>query len=112
MTADGFAAAFDKYRIKTVVNLQEEAKDPLLPVSYLGTPADRESDVCARHGVRYISLDGGVLDAPAGPPGTPPAVIRDFLAIVRDPSNWPVLIPLQGRATPHRAADGSLPDGS
>ena len=95
MTAAGFAAAFDKYGIKTVVNLQEDVKDPLLPAGYLGTPADRESDVCARHGVKYVSLDGGVLDAPADAPGGAPAVLAKFLEVVRDPANQPVLIHCQ-----------------
>ena len=90
--ADGFAEAFDRFGIKTVVNLQEENRDPLLPESWQGEPAVRESEVCKAHGVRYVVLDGGVLDHPGQDPGSRPKVIDDFLAVMDDPANHPVLI--------------------
>lgn len=90
--AAGFTEAFDRYAIKTVVNLQEENRDPLLPESWRGKPTVRESDLCKAHGVRYVVLDGGVLDNPGQDPGSRPKVIDDFLAVMDDPANHPVLI--------------------
>ncbi|HET6572668.1 MAG TPA: tyrosine-protein phosphatase [Fimbriiglobus sp.] len=92
LNAGGFAEAFDRFGIKTVVNLQEESRDPLLPEHWQGKPAVRESEVCKAHGVRYVVLDGGVLEYPGQDPGSRPKVIDDFLAVMDDPANHPVLI--------------------
>jgi hypothetical protein len=92
MPADGFRDAFRLYGIKCVVNLQEEARDPLIPESWQGRARVRESDVCRAMGVKYIALDGGVLDHPEREPGTRPKVIDDFLAVMDDPANHPVLV--------------------
>lgn len=92
LNAAGFSEAFDRFAIKTVVNLQEENRDPLLPEHWRGKPAVRESEVCKAHGVRYVVLDGGVLDHPGQDPGSRPKVIDDFLSVMDDPSNHPVLI--------------------
>lgn len=90
LTASGFAEAFSKYDIRTVVNLQEEARDPLLPAGYLGDPGERESEVCARLGVKYVSLDGGVLESH----GTTaePKLLTDYYRVLDDESNYPILI--------------------
>jgi protein tyrosine/serine phosphatase len=92
LNAAGFAEAFDRFSIKTVVNLQEENRDPMLPVRWQGKPTVRESEVCKAHGVKYVVLDGGVLDHPGQDPGSRPKVIDDFLAVMDDPANHPVLI--------------------
>jgi tyrosine-protein phosphatase SIW14 len=92
LTAAGFAEAIDRFGIRTVVNLQEDNRDPLLPRGWLGRPAVRESEVCESHGVRYVVLDGGVLDHPDQDPGSRPRVIDDFLEVMDDPANHPVLI--------------------
>jgi hypothetical protein len=96
LPADGFRDAFRRFGIKTVVNLQEEARDPLIPrtwlTSWAGKPDVLESELCRQHGVKYIPLDGGVLDHPGGPAGGRPKVIDDFLAICDDPANHPILI--------------------
>jgi protein tyrosine/serine phosphatase len=92
LNAAGFAEAFDRFNIKTVVNLQEEARDPLIPEHWRGKPSVRESDVSQAHGVKYVVLDGGVLDRPDQDPGSRPRVIDDFLAVMDDPANLPVLI--------------------
>jgi protein tyrosine/serine phosphatase len=92
LNAAGFAEAFHRFDIKTVVNLQEENRDPLLPERWQGKPTVRESEVCKAHGVKYVVLDGGVLDSPGHDPGSRPKVIDDFLAVMDDPANHPVLI--------------------
>ena len=92
LNAAGFAEAFRRYDIKTVVNLQEDNRDPLLPERWRGEPRVRESEVCAAHGVRYVVLEGGVLDHPGEDPGSRPRVIDDFFRLMDDPANHPVLI--------------------
>ncbi len=81
LSETGFRDATQRYRIKTVINLQEDVRDPLIPAQTFGKPAVRESEVLARLGVESVSLDGGVLeDDPK--PGQRPAVIDDFLELV------------------------------
>lgn len=92
LTATGFSEVFKRFGIKTVINLQQEAKDPFLPNSWRGQPQVRESELCESLGVRYIQLDGGVLDHPDLPAGSRPLVIDQFFAVVDDPKNWPILI--------------------
>lgn len=91
LTADGFREAVRRHGIRTVINLQEEARDPYLPEGWQQPAKLRESEVCAELGVRYIALDGGVL-APDAPEGLHrPPVIDEFLHILDNPANYPVL---------------------
>lgn len=94
LPAAGFRDAHRKYGFKTVVNLQEEARDPLLPVSVFKKPSVRETDALRdlSPDIRYVCLDGGVLDDPRLAPGSRPAVIDEFLEIMDKPENHPVLI--------------------
>lgn len=91
MTEQGLREIVARYGIKTVINLQHEEPDPLLLDRWMGRGTVRESELCARLGVRYVLLTPDVL-----PPGnkldsTPPAVI-DFLRILDDEKNHPVLL--------------------
>lgn len=95
LTAEGFTEAIRRYGIKTVINLQQQVKDPYLPVSWGGKPKIFESQLCESVGVNYIQLDGGVLDHPEWPPGSRPLVIDEFFEIMDDPKNYPVLIHCQ-----------------
>ncbi len=81
LPASGFRDASRLYGIKTVINLQEEARDPLIPERAFANPSVRQSDVLAGLGVNAISLDGGVLEANPQP-GRRPAVIDEFLEVV------------------------------
>ncbi len=96
LPADGFRDAFRRYGIRCVVNLQEEAKDPHIPQTWLdswkGEKHVLESELCRQHGVKYVSLDGGVLDHPDQAPGTRPPVIDEFLELLDNPANYPMLI--------------------
>lgn len=91
LTAEGFREAVRRFGIKTIVNLQEEARDPLIPERWQAKPSVRESDVCKELGVRYVALDGGVLDHPDRAPGGRPKVINDFLALLDEPGAYPLL---------------------
>jgi protein tyrosine/serine phosphatase len=91
MTAAGFRETIDRYRIKTVVNLQHEEPDPLLPENWLGKGKVRESELCGQLGVRYVLLKPDVL-----PPGNTvdkePPVVREWLDLLRDEANYPLLL--------------------
>jgi protein tyrosine/serine phosphatase len=91
MTANGFRETIDRYHIKTVVNLQHEDPDPLLVDHWLGKGQIRESELCQQLGVNYKLITPDLL-----PPGNtvdmePPAV-KDWLAILDDESNYPILL--------------------
>jgi protein tyrosine phosphatase (PTP) superfamily phosphohydrolase (DUF442 family) len=91
MTADGLREIVARQGIKTVINLQHEEPDPLLPDRWLGRGKVRESDLCRALGVKYVLLTPDVI-----PPGLPldrvPPVVDDFLAVLDDPANHPVLL--------------------
>ncbi len=85
MTAEGLTEAIQRYGIRTVINFQNEDSDPIL-----GTGL-RESTLCRSLGVRYHFLPPDLID-PRRVPEDRPEAIDQFLAIMDDPTNWPVLI--------------------
>ncbi len=91
MTADGLRQISARHKIKTVINLQHEAPDPLLPDYYMGEGKIRESELCRELGIKYILLTPDVI-----PPGLPidcvPPVAEEFLALLDDESNYPILL--------------------
>jgi tyrosine-protein phosphatase SIW14 len=91
MTADGFAEAFARLGIRTVINVQDDFPDPELQKGFFDHGTVRESDWCARHGVRYFALAPDLtLRRLVG--SNHPAVIDQFEQIMDDDSNYPVLI--------------------
>lgn len=98
LPADGFKDAFRRFGIKCVVNIREEdaGREPLLPNDWLASWAGRttigEQELCRQEGVRYIQINGGVLDDPDRPAGSRPQAVDDFLAICDDPTNYPLLV--------------------
>ena len=91
MTAEGLRKTIEKFGIKTVINLQHENPDPLLPERWLGRGTVHESELCKQLGVRYVLIKPDVL-----PPGNqvtdePPAV-AEFLRELDDEANYPVLL--------------------
>jgi hypothetical protein len=91
LTADGLTEAIERYKIRTVINLQNEAPDPLMRKSYFGGQKVRESELCQSLGVRYVLLQPGLIDRARVPAERPP-VIDEFLAILDDPSAYPILL--------------------
>lgn len=91
MTAAGLRETIDRYRIKTVINLQHENPDPLMPERWLGKPVVRESDVCRDLGVKYHLLTPDLLPTP-NDLTKPPPVVDEFLKILDDESSYPVLL--------------------
>ncbi|MGL4419462.1 MAG: fused DSP-PTPase phosphatase/NAD kinase-like protein [Gemmataceae bacterium] len=92
-TASGLKDMVRDYKIKSVINLQEENADPFMPEEFLTKPYVRESELCQQLGVRYYALFGGqdVSDAEANQ-GLRAGVIDEYLKILDDPKNYPVLI--------------------
>lgn len=91
MTASGFREFIERHGIKTVVNLQHEEPDPLLPDNWLGKGKVRESELCKELGVGYKLITPDIL-----PPGNtlemePPAV-KDWISLLDDEKNYPILL--------------------
>ena len=97
MTADGFRDACRRYGIKTVINLQDDEthtandeRDPLIPVSPLDKRTVHQSEVLGEVGVRLVQLDGSALNADGA--GGRPKLVDQFLAVMDDEANYPVLL--------------------
>jgi tyrosine-protein phosphatase SIW14 len=91
MTEAGFRDAIERYGIRTVVNLQHEQPDPMLIDRWMGKPTVRESELCEQLGVRYVLLTPDVLP-PNNKLDTQPPVVDDWLALLDDESNYPILL--------------------
>jgi tyrosine-protein phosphatase SIW14 len=93
-TAESLRKAVQKFGIKSVINLQQENTDPFMPEAWLGTPHIRESELCRQLGVKYFLLDGcdKLVDPAAATRGARPAVIDQYLALLDDPTNYPILL--------------------
>lgn len=91
MTAAGFREAIERYNIKTVVNLQHEQPDPLLPEHWLGKGTVHESELCKQLGANYVLLTPDVL-----PPGNTvdkePPVVQEWLDLLKKEENYPILL--------------------
>lgn len=99
LTSEGLADAVERLRIRTVINLQEEAPDPDVRLSYFNGKSVKESELCARLGVRYIFLEADLVARTKVAAQRPRSIDR-FLEIMDDPANQPVL--LHCRAGLHR----------
>ena len=91
LTAKGFREVLLEHGVKTVINLQDEAPDPLLPESYYSKPSIRESEVCEQCGAKYRLLEFDLI-ARSRFPGERPAVIDHYLQILDDPDSYPILL--------------------
>lgn len=91
LTTAGFAEAIEQYGIRTVVNLQDEYDDPDISAGYLTPGRCKESELCARLGVRYVYMPPGLI-SPRAVPEHRPGTIDEFLKLMDDPANHPVLI--------------------
>jgi tyrosine-protein phosphatase SIW14 len=110
MTAAGLREAIGRYEIRTVINLQHESPDPLLPEHWLGRGSIRESQLCAQLGVRYVVLTPDLLPPDNRLDQIPPAV-EQFLEIMDDASELSSATPLSSGVAPYRSIDGDLSHG-
>lgn len=93
MTAEGLDEVISRYGIRTVINLQNEEPDPLLE------NGQTESQFCRQRGVRYRFIAPDLIPRQCVPDDRPMA-IDEFLSVMNDPRNHPVL--LHCRAGLHR----------
>lgn len=92
-TASGLRSIIRDFGIRTVINLQEENTDPFMPEEWLAKPAIRESELCRQFGVNYFALFGGEVVTPEEHRnGKRPAVVDEYLRILDDPANYPILL--------------------
>jgi tyrosine-protein phosphatase SIW14 len=91
MTGAGFTKAVQLYHLRCIVNLQDEYPDPELYRYYFTTGRIKESELCRQLGVRYVYIPPDLL--PRRELATQqPRAIDQFLNVMDDKSNWPVLI--------------------
>jgi protein-tyrosine phosphatase len=91
MTAAGFREAIAKYKIRTVVNLQEEAPDPDLPVDFFGFQTVKESEVVESAGATFVPLTVDLVRSDRAGKDVPEAV-AELRRIFDYPRSYPVLI--------------------
>lgn len=91
MTVEGFRDAVKRYGIRTVVNLQNEYSDPEVWLSFSDRRTIRESELCRQLGVRYVHIAPDLIDRQLVGVRRPEA-IDQFLAVMDDPANHPVLV--------------------
>lgn len=91
LTAEGFRDAAQRLKIKTIVNLQDEFPDPAVRSSYLNTGTISEVQLCKELGVRYVYIAPDLTSRKLVGKQRPQA-IDQFLAVMDDPKNYPVLI--------------------
>jgi tyrosine-protein phosphatase SIW14 len=91
MTAPGFEEAIRTYKIRTVVNVQNDYPDPDLARGVFRSDTVKERELCRRLGVNYVWLSPDLQ--PRSTPGGPrPAVLDEFLALLDDPDAYPILL--------------------
>jgi tyrosine-protein phosphatase SIW14 len=91
MTAWGLEMAIRTHKIRTVINLMEEDPDPELPRSYFGGEREKESELCRRLGAQYRNLYVDLVALHRLDRERPPT-IDQYLEILDDPKNYPVLL--------------------
>jgi protein tyrosine/serine phosphatase len=91
MTAEGFTEAVARYGIHTIINLQDEFPDPDIWLTYFDRRTIKESDLCNRLHVHYVFMPPDLIRRRLVPAHRPEAIDR-FLALLDQPSTYPVLI--------------------
>src|SRR5262249_15535380 len=91
MTAPGFRDAVARLGIRTIINLMDEAPDPDIAKSYFGQSDILESQLCREMGVRFVAIAPDLV-ARTSVPAERPKAIEQFLAVMDNPSSYPVLI--------------------
>jgi protein tyrosine phosphatase (PTP) superfamily phosphohydrolase (DUF442 family) len=117
LNAPGFTEAVQRYHIQTIINAQNEYRDPDLEQSFFGGGTIKESELCRQLGVRYVYLPPDLIPRSLVPKQRPQAIDR-FLAVMDDPKNYPVLIHCRAglhrtgilAAVYHMEYDGSSPE--
>jgi hypothetical protein len=91
MTADGFADAVARYKIRTIVNLQDDFPDPDVCRGFCSGGTIKESELCRQLGVRYVLIKPDLISRRRTPAARPEAV-DEFLDLMDRDDVYPVLI--------------------
>lgn len=91
MTTQGFEKAVKDYGIHTIVNLQEDFLDPDISEGYFSSATIKESALCRQLGVRFVAIGPDLVSRQKVHEKRPQA-IEQFLAVMDEPKNYPVLI--------------------
>ena len=91
MTAPGFRAAISRYGIRFVLNVNDEVPDPDLAEGYFTSESIKESELCKEMNVKYGFLCLDLLEK-RDTGSKRPHAIEQFLALMDNPANYPMLI--------------------
>ena len=91
MTADGFADTVARFKIRTIVNLQDDYPDPDICRSFWDWRTVKESELCRQFGVRYVLIKPDLIPRQLVPLQRPVAV-DEFLDLMDREDTYPVLI--------------------
>lgn len=91
LTVAGFKTAVEHYKLKSIVNLQDDYPDPDVYKTFWDRSTITEKKVCEDLGVKYLFISPDLRPRPEVPAKRPRAV-EDFLKICDDPSNYPMVI--------------------
>ena len=91
LTADGFADAVRRYKIRTIINVQDEFPDPDVALGTFSAATIKERELCEKLGVRYVWLQPD-LEPRSMPGGPRPKVLDEFFQLLDDPETYPVLL--------------------
>jgi protein tyrosine phosphatase (PTP) superfamily phosphohydrolase (DUF442 family) len=91
MTAAGIESAVHELHFKTILNVQEDVPDPDISLNYWSLGTIKESELCRQLGVKFVQI-GPDLRMRRQIPEQRPHAIDEFLAVMDDESNYPVLI--------------------
>lgn len=91
MTAEGFVEAVERYKIRTILNLQDEYPDPDVQQRFWSDETVKETALCRQLGVRYLFMPPDLISRRLIPAQRPEAIDR-LLAVLDDPASYPVLL--------------------
>ena len=91
MTAEGFTEAVARLHVRTVVNVQDDYPDPDVSRSFWDWRTVKERELCERLGMRYVVIAPDLVPRRLVPEQRP-AAIDQFLALMDNEPNYPVLI--------------------
>ena len=89
-TAPGFRAAVHDLGIRTIVNLQDDFPDPEIDAGYWTLRTIKESALCRELDVHFVQISPDLISRRCIPQERPQA-IDEFLAVMDDDRNYPVL---------------------
>jgi tyrosine-protein phosphatase SIW14 len=89
-TAPGFRTTVHDLGIRAIVNLQDDFPDPDIDAGYWTLQTIKESELCRELGVKFVQISPDLISRRCIPQERPLA-IEEFLAVMDDDSNYPVL---------------------